>query len=69
MTIGSMNKVCPKCKQVKLLTDFYACAPNKDGRQAYYKPCWDIYVNKYKQKWMVGRKRVTIDGKRKWVKV
>lgn len=32
-------KLCPKCNTSRVYEDFYKCSKNKDGLQAYCKPC------------------------------
>ena len=43
-------KVCPKCKEAKPLSDYYARAASKDGVQGYCKPCMlTINSSRYKR--------------------
>ena len=68
-------KRCPRCCGVKPLGEFYrngsaigkrTFLPLKSSVQAYCKPCWNDYTRQYKA--LRGCKRVTIDGKRVWIK-
>ena len=44
-----MNKICTKCGQTKLLTEFYRHRDTKDGRNSYCKICQNFIVKTYMQ--------------------
>jgi len=43
-----MRKKCPRCKEVKFLTDFHNSAASKDGHHSWCKNCVNTHITKLK---------------------
>lgn len=45
-----MGKLCPKCRNYKLLAEFSASSKTRDGKQGWCKTCMQEALRKWKQK-------------------
>jgi len=49
MLCDALEKICPKCKETKLLTEFRKCSSSKDGLQYSCRACMCAVVARWKK--------------------
>lgn len=63
------RKTCPKCGFEREREDFFRNKAAWDGLQNYCKFCWSEYNQSNRARYQATHRRITVNGKRRWVPV